>query len=625
MQFSGLNIDIFTQTILIILCVSGLVWLVSIWLSYRKSKQFILLKSLLLLLSILSVNALLLQPKYKKLKPVSTAVLFTQQLDVKNFDPDQWLDKNYSFFKLPKLKANQTDTAILKSVVNVEHLITQYQPLDSVLIVGNQIPAIDMKTLPDVPIRFVNSLTVKPLNALLSFQYSNKLNVNDQFNASIKLDLDSTFHKYLIQSPFSQTDTISFKENPLLIEHKAICAIAGNHLVKLHFLNEHNSTVEEIILPVEVTSKQKANILMLNGHPNFEHKHLKNWIAKQGHQLKVRTQVSLKNYQYDWINDKKKNAFNINDALLKTIDLLIMDGAAFFALTENEYTSIKRRHQKGMNILLRTDEAILKAENKWAEFQINIEQIAESKRMFANILLNNQVIEVEIYPYQNNLFSSKRFKGKDAGKIISTNRSLNRLLGITNLQNTYLLNLKGDTSIYNKLWLGIMDEMTGTKNISANTWQTKEPFPQVGHSIEIILRSNEEAPKAFFRTPKTPITPKTPKSDWSVLNLKQHHLIAEQYDATFWAHKAGWYQFKTEKDSTTAPIYIAGKPQNNLIKTFNNNLWNAKYIQQIQKKDTSTYHPKKVYTKMLISPIWNWLIFIISLSTIWIIEKLIEN
>lgn len=618
----GLYIDFSIQTLIIILCISALVWLVSIWLSYQKSKSYIIPKILLLLLSILSVDTLLLQPKYKKLKSVSSAVLFTQQPDVENFDPSKWNDKNYRFFKLPHLKTNLSDTSILKTVANVEHLINKYQPLDSILIVGGQIPLADLKALLVVPVRFINSSWDKSSSALLSFQYTDKVKVSDNFNLTLELESDSTFQKYVIQSPFSKTDTILSKENPLVIEHKTKCAIPGNHLVQLHILKENNVIAEEIILPVEVTSKQKANILMLNGHPGFEHKQLKNWIAKQGHQLKVRTQVSLKNYQFDWINEEKKKSFNINDALLKTTDLLIIDGAALVALTENEYKSIKSAYQKRMNILLRTDEAILKAENEWTQFQISIEQIAQSKRLFANISLNNQAIEVEIHPYQNNLFSSNRFKGKDAGKILSTNRNANQLLGITNLQNTYLFNLKGDTTIYNALWSGIIDEMAGTKNILKNTWEIKEPYPQIGHSTEVILRTEEDEPKAFLKTPETP---KTPKSEWSVLNLRQHHLIAEQYEATFWAHNEGWYQFKTEKDSIATPIYIAGKHQNNLIRTFNDNLWKAKYIQQIQKRDTSIYRPKKVYTTILIPPIWNWLIFIISLSAIWILDKITND
>jgi len=54
---------------------------------------------------------------------------------------------------------------------------------------------------------------------------------------------------------------------------------------------------------------------MLNGHPDFEHKHLKNWLAKQGHQLSVRTQISRQKFQFDRINqDKKNEAVSLNEA-----------------------------------------------------------------------------------------------------------------------------------------------------------------------------------------------------------------------------------------------------------------------------------------------------------------------
>ncbi len=615
LQFSGFYFDTSATVLSLIIGISSIVWMIGVWFSYRTSTKNIIVRSVLFLCCILSVDALVLQPKYNKKQISSTAVLFTHQKDIDHFNAEQWKDKNYTFFKLPQIKSTSKDSLLIKTVANVDHLIHHYQPIDQIYIVGDHLSIIAFKNLPEVPIQFLPSVA-KELNNLLSIEYTKNLKVNEYFELFIKLELDSSIQKYTLQSPFIQLDTIEITEKPLTIEHKAICAIPGNHLVELHFLNTDNAIVETVALPLEVIPNQKASILMLNGYPGFEHNHLKNYLAKQGHQLKVKTQTSLQNFQFDQINVKEKSkAFVFNKTLLKNIDLLIVDGTSLLALNESAYQLIKQFHKNGMAILLRTDENILKAASKLADFKIDIEQIAQSQKMFAKVLIDKQPTEIDIYPYQNNLFTSKRFKGKDAGKILSTNRNVYQLFGITNLQNSYLFNLKGDSLTYNHLWFGMIDEMLGVKNVVENTWQFKTVFPISGEAIKLILLSNETQPAAFFKSPETV------ENNWSALHLLQHYLISEQYEATFWANQAGWYQFKTGKDSSFAELYVSGSHQNKLIKRYNESRLKAKYIDLVEERHTADYKAQHIYIKKLIPPIWNWLIFIICLSTIWILEK----
>jgi len=619
MQLSGLYFNVSAQVLLIVVLISTVVWLGGVWLSLKKSGENILIKSLLWLFCVLSANALMLQPQYDKKQKVATAVLFTNQLEIDQFDIDFWLNKNYTFFKLPHLKSNFSDSTLIKTVANAEHLVQHHQPIDSLFIIGENLSINALKNLPLLPVHFIPS-KVKNTLSLIDIKYPEKININENFDLFVELEVDSSIQKFVLQSPFSKIDTIGIAENVIEIEYKVTCSLPGNHLVQLHFLDIKDNAIETLSLPIEVIPKTKIHILMINGHPDFEHKHLKNWIAKQGHELSVRTKISLQNFKYDRINQNQKNTtFAINETFLKQIDLLIIDGAALLDLAENEYELIKRFHKKGMDMLLRTDENMLKAKRKWGDFQFKIESIAESKRLFANININNKPVEVEIYPHQNNLYTAKRFKGKDAGKILSTNRNVNRLLGITNLQNSYLFNLKGDTAIYNNLWFGIIDEMSGAQNILENSWQFKKPFPQSQKAMDIILLSNEQQPKAFIKMPEANI------NDWSPLYLQQHYLISEKYEATFWAKESGWYQFKTEKDDTPTKLYIAGKKENNTIINHYDNLLKSKYIDQIQKRVPSNYKAQNIYTKKPITPIWNWLIFVICLSAIWILEKFIDT
>jgi len=228
MQFFGLHIDASTQELFIIIGVSVVVWAIGVWLSYRKSKKNILLKSLLFLGCILSVDALVLQPHYNIKLDASTAILLTNEVDIEILKPRFENHHKYQFFKLPQVKSKLSDSSLIKTVANVNHLIQQYQPIDSVYIVGDNLPVHYFKNMPFVPLRFLPS-KAESSNHLIEIKYPDKVKISEDFELAMKLELDSNLQKYVIESPFSQLDTVLISKDTLKINYKATCAIEGNH------------------------------------------------------------------------------------------------------------------------------------------------------------------------------------------------------------------------------------------------------------------------------------------------------------------------------------------------------------------------------------------------------------
>lgn len=586
------------------LMIGLMVWVITLYLTYMYKPKYIILKAVIWLLAISSLCFIINQPKIKTSIKVKKAVLLTTKNAVKKFEETK-IDQENTFI----LSSLNFDTK-LSEVVNLDHLLHLKKQVTEIEIVGNGLTIKALQNLPAVPIKFI--LLENDQIELKSFEVNYPLTVfvGEMFTMDVSLTGDTITQFY--KTDYNE-DTLKRENDKISWNHQL--SVAGKHLIKINLYNQAKTVVDIIAMPIEVIEKTTANILMLNGYPFFEHQHLKEFIGKQNHQLLVRTVTSNNKYRYDFINTKEEKAFGINKQFLKEIDLLIIDGAALKSLSKEEYDAINRQWKNGMGILLRVDDQYEFSPNSWEELKLGIKRTANSERDFVTVNKDGKPIEIEVFPFNNKLPKTNVFIGEGTGKILSTNQNRYQPFSITNIKNSYLFNLRGDSIIYNWLWKNIIDVSFPQKLEIKNIWRLKNNLANVEDDyIEVELITNEPEPAAYVKTPGD-------NSDWIRLSLKQSYINNELYETTFWPKQSGWHYFKTALDTVIQQIYVPASNENILLRNNFKNRFKFQLMEQQNKTTNRQTTQKGIETEKPIPLFWNWLVFVICLSLILIIEK----
>ena len=577
-------------------------WLVVVFLTYSNQPKYVVLKALLWLFAVGSLVLLLLNPQIKIENKSQNAILLTTENAIRNFESINEETKNVFTLNRLKLKTK------FDSVINIKHLLHLQKEVTTLEIIGNGLTVDELENLPKIPVKF-NLLNENEVSGHIEMKYPKTVFVSEPFSVNLLLGNDTTAHFF---STTINADTLKIKNKKIDLKYQM--AVSGKHLININLFNKYKKLVDVVAMPIEVIEKQTANILMLNGYPFFENQHLKTFIGKQGHQLWVRTQATLDKYRYDYINTKPENEITINRKFLKQIDLLIIDGAALKALNKEEYDAINKQRKNGLGILLRMDENYELATYNWGNLQLGVKRIANSTRDFVSIIKDGKTIEVEVFSYQNNLFSTKLIEGTGAGKMLSTNKSRYQPFGITNIKNSYLFNLKGDSLIYNWIWGNIIEASIPQKIETKNVWQLKNELANIDDSyVEVELITNEAEPVAYLKT--------SFEEDWLRLSLQQSYYNNEMFTTTFWPKNNGWYYFKTDLDTLTQQLYVGAKNENILLRKNRADRLKRQLIRYSDEGDTSSFISSNIKTKKPAHLFWNCLVFVLCLTLIFIIEK----
>jgi len=576
-------------------------WLLTTYFTFKYKPKHLIIKALLWFLAISSLVFILNKPFINTKAKAQKFVLLTTTNSVEKFKlNDGEADHIYA---LNRLDINSK----FKTVIDVNHLLNLKKQIAELEIVGNGLTIEELENLPNIPLKFKLPNKDKSLKPY-EITYPENVFTAEEFTINLSSINDTTINSYNIEST---SDTLLIESSQIELKQKY--AIAGNQIVKLQLFNKVKELVDVVTIPFKVIEKKPAKILMLNGYPFFEHQHLKEFIGKQGHQLWVRTKSSIDKFKYDYVNIKQQKYIDLTPQFLKQIDLLIIDGVALKDLTKTEYNAINKQQKRGMGILLRMDEQYEIAQYNWAKLQLGVKRIANSKRYYVTVNKNNKPVEIEIFPYQNNLPSTKLIKGEGAGKILSTNKNKYKPFSITNIKNSYLFNLKGDSVIYNWLWKNIIDASIPFKYETANIWRLKNKLANVEDCfVDIELFTNEIDPEAYV---------KTISGDWLRLSLQQNYINEELFETTFWPSQSGWYSFKTKLDSIPQQLYVQARNENKLLRKNQKEQLKQQLIQHHNSNISASKIDQIIKVEKPISLFWNWLVFILCLTLILIIEK----
>lgn len=391
-----------------------------------------------------------------------------------------------------------------------------------------------------------------------------------------------------------------------------------------------------------VTSAEKIKVVIKQSSASFESKHVKNWLAEQGEEVVVITQISKDKHIQQTVNlatnkvlnpNKESMSQQTNIALtaswLKHFNILYMDGRAFLNLTDKELEQLDIAIKQGLGlIVIVDDELITSATKSTSNFLLN--NVLKSKPLFATAT-NNQSLntiarwlnsqEELIVSYKKATLSSVHgdafIHGSD-GQPLWVNHSYGLgSVAFSLINSSYQWVTSGAKTHYSQYWQYVI-EQTGRQQKNS-TWQ------------------DEPQSSIRYQGQSQPICAQLNKDDFDKVNAKEVNLLASfatesKYCGRYWSNTRGWQTFNLidgenidNQQQEKAPLKstLSSKQQSSYF--YGPQDWSTwqqyvKHTASVLAVKTNQNAPIKI-TYNHLNKKTLWLLFFICLSFLWLERK----
>jgi len=318
----------------------------------------------------------------------------------------------------------------------------------------------------------------------------------------------------------------------------------GKAVYELIALQQHDTLAKEPV-PVQVGDQAPMKVLILASFPDFEYKFLKNWLFENQYPLAFRSQISKNKYAFDFLNTDSVNLNQINAAVLKKFDILIIDEEEFAALSPAERASIDVAVKRGMGLLMRV--ANVKATTTiGAKFGRYESPVLKGKGL--NLMLQEDHFKFNALPLEQALFlkinqNDLPLVTDATGKnLLNSNINGYGKILISTISSTYNWLLSGQKTDYATYWSKVLANAARKKN-TIQSVNIVPQFPVVSQRMNIIVDLAESG--------KVPIL----KMEGIQLSPRQNMELPFQWDAYYWPQKTGWTDLQVNQKIETAYIY----------------------------------------------------------------------
>jgi hypothetical protein len=551
------------------------------WLEWKRNTKLLGLRLSAVVAMMLSVMLYLLQPGIPRTRITNGVVVLTPNYLAAQVDSVRAQHPDFRFLVLPEAA----------SYPNAEKL----NSINEVLTYQDQIRVVMGDGLPEwaLPkaIKFI--MGTKP-NGIISLHKPDKIIANRKAILTGVWNGEAT--SLVLVGPGGTLDSVQVKAgaNPFSLSFKP------QQTGKFLFALKASATKSEEI-PIEVLPIRSLKILMLQAYPSAETRYLKNFLIEQGHGVAMRTQVSKSNYRTEFGNRKSINLNRITADLLNEFDLVILANET--VLSKAEQVVLEKSIRSGLGLLwLSTSEEMQKS-----FFGFEAAPYADDT---ARVQLEDKEIVLPAVAMQ--------IKSEITPVIANANRTLSGYkvlgagkLGVHLLQEAYTLLVKGEQDYYGSLWSPVLEALARPVFLTTKI-KIKNDFPIYPHEpVEIEIISSQPLPEVMMDSVSLP--------------LREDAVIDNYWTTTFWTTQPGWHAVTSLVDSSTTNFYVSKPKAWQGIRSTNlqtlNNTNQASSVNSMPEQSTVDYADRKVEVKR-ISPLWFFILFLLSAGFLWLVPKL---
>jgi|GEM_PF-3971115 len=573
-----------------------------IWIEFKKSKPWFLVRCLVIFFLVVSICMLVLKPSFPITIENAVALLITE-------------GSNSAIIDSLEEKLDPALIVDLRVQNQQEEVIEQLQSYNQWLITGAKVPLQFLPFLEKKQVRYYPNGFISGWQNLV---YPKNVQENTVWEFNGQYYSDSVFKTKLSISVAGNTlDSVEiigkgFKE----INFKTDLSIpAGKYLFDLKVESRSVTNIEK--LPIIVTDRKPAKYLILSGFPSFEWKYLKDYLTDEGDEVFYRTKISQDKYTTEVINNATSPNINLNRDFLSQFDICFFDQSGWHDLTRLQKGLFKKLcKEEGLGLMLLTfgekplDIAFLNTSD-WNSSPSNPFTIISEDGIGRTVLP-----EVSVKFTKPNQLRSMLENDKKESLIVYNQLGFGRQM-LSVVPPLYPFILKGEAAKFENIYKRLINQMN-KPNFKEKSWDINRLSNlQVGEKAEMTL--NTIGSSAIENLTAHVINENNEKI---LLAPAQDALITENYNYTYFPVNAGWQQVALVKDADINDWFYI-QPDTaltafNRAKEIANNL--AKWENGNESADTFTSSEIKKWQK--IPQRYFFSILLLSLSFLWLMDKI---
>ncbi len=295
-------------------------------------------------------------------------------------------------------------------------------------------------------------------------------------------------------------------------------------------------------LAVDVRPPPQRRLLVLGGAPTFEIGALRDWLARRGGVIAIRTAVSRDRFRTEFVNRDRGALAPLTDRVLSQFDVVYIDGRSLAGLTAAERATLRRAvTDRGLGVLVVPDTALFDRGAWFSDreffFDFTLRRVGDLEertvRPTWTALRLSPASPVAAAPYTlEDRFGVESFIGDGAGGTAAqvVTRGAGRV-GVSLVSGSARWLRTGRRDLYSAYWSMLLAAVAGGAQTGAVV-ETAGPW-LVHHPVQIGVLEAKAPPVALVRSPAGTVD--------SVF-LAPDPLRPDERRGVYWPREIGWHE-----------------------------------------------------------------------------------
>lgn len=570
-----------TENLSLIIFMGLLLWCLMIWKEWHlRGKSLFFIHVLISFLAILSLVFIFLRPGIQKESEQKLAYVLTE--GYRDEVRDSLLKVNGQIEKINY----EPNKDLRNQLVN----------FDQIFVLGKGFETYDLWQMEGLEINYLNDTD---LSGIIKISYPSELYIGEPLIIFGKYAKPKEGHRlFLLNSSGVKLDSLTLDPQSGAFELTAEPQVSGNFLYALEERNRQDSVISSDPIPMIIKESEKLRILVLNQFPTFETKFLKNYLAENGHEMILRTELTRNKYKFEALNTQTKSINSLSRDILNDFDLLIIDTGTYVNMRRADREELLYAVENGLGLFVQPDINLFTRLNKDFEFKFKNDGITKVEGVTQKSIL-------EKFPYSLH----QGWKSEVLFQLGQQEVSFSIPLGsgqvsTSNLVNVYPVLLEGNREIYDSFWRSTLGKIARNKYVSE--LEPKSLWGYQDHPFPFDLRTRINKPDVL-------------DFDGHLIPLKQDIHVPTTWSGITYPMEIGWNQLAVRNDSTgTFKFYVSDTSNWRSLRNFQTTQENERFFDRpkLEKKP-------KLFVKP-INPVWFYLIFLFCMGYLWLSNKLFE-
>lgn len=565
----------------VVVC-AGLLWVVFLWKEYAQSgKRGMFLKAIIALVAVGSLAAMVLQPLLAEDRAKGVGVILTPNFTTNQLDSLKLAHKGMSEIAYD---GNGFEKAQLDSI-------------STAYVLGDGVAAYDFWQLENVATTYLGG---EELSGISRLHYEQELVVGDSLKVQ-GLYVKPIKGNWLVleDAGGNGVDSVAFNgDDKLHFGLQTKPKVTGAFVYKLVEKDSLQLVVSTEPLPLIIKSENKLQILIINTFPTFETKYLKNFLAENGHEVLVRSQLSKNKYKFENFNRKQGSIYGFTQSNLENFDLVIIDQTSYLGLSAASQRAMKEQvENEGLGVFIQPEASIV-SNGKRLGFRLKRNSSTETS------LANWPKVKIPVYPasLETDVLTQPILSSQN--KILSAyvQKGSGRL-GTSMLNDTYQLVLNGNEAVYQYIWSTTLSAVS-QKSLAMVQWETENFITYQDVPFRIKLRTSIPIPEVV-------------DEGNNQIALRQNLQLSDEWEGTVYPREKGWNHVQIRGDSTMTMSYYVGESAawNSIKATDVRNNNQRKFIGSIPSQTVVT-------TLKPMSRWWFFVTFVLAMGYLWVLPRI---